>query len=171
MAENEDVATRIASRLSWPLSATMVRKAELDGLRGCEVYDAYDRRVLDGAGIAVARLSDGGLIARTDSGALDAVFSRCLAAGAPVATEAEMVARFSSNPGPLRVLHDDSLVTAQVLLRDAGQRFTPPEAVTEQGTRLIRFLAITETGTALFRIIGHVSGGKVAVEAEMLAPG
>ncbi|MBV9562061.1 MAG: hypothetical protein JOY90_16690 [Bradyrhizobium sp.] len=171
MAEGEDVATRIASRLSWPKSTTVVRKAELVGLRGCEVYDAYDRRVLDGAGVAVAWMSDGGLVARTDPGALDTVFSHCLQPSAPAATQAEIVARFAPNPGPLRVLHDDGLVAAQILLRNAGQRFRPPEAVTEQGTRLIRFLAITETGTALFRILGHVTGDKVTVEAEMLSPG
>jgi hypothetical protein len=170
MAEGEDIAALIASRLSWPPSASMVRPAALDGLHGCEIYDAYDRRVLDGASVAVARLSDGGLIASTDPKALETVFSRCVSASAPAATLAELLARFSQDPGPLRVVHDNSDVTAQILLRRSGQTFAPPEAVKDGNVRWIRFLGLSEDGAELYRVAARVTSDGIIVEAERLAP-
>jgi hypothetical protein len=170
MAGGEDIASQIASRLNWPSSAGVVRPATLDGLHGCNIYDAYDRRVLDGASVAIARLSDGGLIASTDPQAVQTVLSRCTLASTPGATLAELLARFSQNPGPLRVLHNNSDVTARILLRRSGQTFAPPKAVRDRKVLRIRFLGLSEDGTDLYRVEGRVTHDGVSIQAERLAP-
>ena len=168
MAEGEDIASLIASRLNWP--AGVVRPATLDGLHGCNIYDAYDRRVLDGASVAIARLSDGGLIASTDPQAVQTVLSRCTLASTPGATLAELLARFSQNPGPLRVLHNNSDVTARILLRRSGQTFAPPKAVRNRNVLRIRFLGLSEDGSDLYRVLGRATRDGVSIQAERLAP-
>jgi hypothetical protein len=170
MAEGDDIAALIAGQFNWPPSASVVRPAVLDGLHGCEIYDAFNRRVLDGASVAVARLNGGGLIASTDPKALETVFSRCVSASTPAATLAELLARFSQDPGPLRVLHDDGDVTAQILLRRSGQTFAPPEAVKDGDVLRIRFLGLSEDGADLYRVEARVAGDGVMVKAERQAP-
>jgi hypothetical protein len=171
IADSADIAALIAKRMSWPLSAGVVRRATLDQLHGCEVYDAWDRRVLDGQSVAVARLSDGALIARSDPRALDMVFTHCISTSTSAATLAELVARFTPNPGPLVVLHDDSRLVARMLLCESGQKFTPPEAVKEQNVLQVRFLGLAEDGAALYHLEARATADAVTVQAKRLAAG
>lgn len=139
---------------------------KLDGLNACKIYDAYDKRVLDGASIGVARLKDGSLIVGSETNALRDVFAKCVSPATPAGTLATLLVGFSRYAG-LRVLHDNSLGVARALLEEAGQKFAAPEIVTNRGGRVVRFLALSVDGSMIFRVEGHV-GKTVSVKAEQL---
>jgi hypothetical protein len=139
---------------------------KLDGVDACEIYDAYDKRVLDGASVGVARLKDGSLIVGSDANALNDVFARCVSPAAPAGTLAQLLVSFSRYAG-LRVLHDNSLGVARSLLDKAGQKFAAPEIVAERGGRLVRFLALSVDGSMIYRVEGHV-GSEVSLKVQRL---
>ena len=136
------------------------------GLEDCEIYDAYDKRVFDGASVGIARLKDGSLLLGSEANSLNNVFARCISPGTPAGTLATLLVTFSRYAG-LRVLHDSSLGVARALLEKAGQEFVSPEIVASQGGRVVRFLALSTDGSALYRVEGHI-GNQVAVNAERL---
>jgi hypothetical protein len=162
-----DIAAAIANRLNWPLLDAIIRQRPLNGLRNCEIYDAYDRRILDGASVGVARLSGGDLIVGTEPGALEAVFSGCVSAWTPAGALAELLVRFSDYAA-MRVLHDASVPFAQTRLDEAGRTFAPPEAIRDQHGLVVRFLALSMRGVRLYCVEGRVTNGEVSVSAERL---
>ena len=72
---HNNVVNTIAEKLNWSGHERSVRQLTLDGLTGCENYDAYDKRVLDGASVGVARMN-GGLIHGSDANALTDVYAK-----------------------------------------------------------------------------------------------
>jgi hypothetical protein len=160
------VVNAIAERLNWPVNKSSIRQLKLDGLEGCEIYDAYDKRVLDGASVGVARLKDGSLILGSEANALSNVFAKCTSPATPAGTLASLLISFSRYAG-LRVLHDNSLGVARALLRKAGQDFVAPEIVAGQGGQVVRFLALSIDGSVLYRVDGHI-GNRVTVKVERL---
>src|SRR5262245_655738 len=91
MGEIKDVVSTIAERLNWPAETSAIRLMSLDGLESCEIYDAYDKRVLDGVSIGVARLKDGSLIVGSEPEALQVVLAKCVSASTPAGTLAELL--------------------------------------------------------------------------------
>jgi hypothetical protein len=166
MGASNDVVSTIAKRLNWPVNKSSIRQMKLDGLENCEIYDAYDERVLDGASVGVARLKDGSLILGSEANALSNVFAKCISPATPAGTLATLLTSFSRYAG-LRVLHDNSLGVARALLKQAGQDFVAPEIVAGQGGRVVRFFALSTDGSVLYRVEGHI-GSQVTVNVERL---
>jgi hypothetical protein len=166
MGENYDVTAAVAEKLNWPVSESSVRQLQLAGLDGCEIYDAYDKRILDGASVGVARLADGSLIIGSEANALSDVFAKCVSPATPAGTLATLLVSFSRHAS-LHVLHDNSLRVAQTLLKKAGRDFAPPETFVHRDERVVRFLALSLDGSALYQVEGHI-GQRVTVRAERL---
>jgi len=164
VGESNDGINAIAKRLNWPVNKSSIRQLKLDGVEGCEIYEAYDKRVLDGASVGVARLKDGSLITGSEANAFSNVFTKCVSPTTPAGTLATLVVSFSRYAG-LRVLHDNSLGVARALLRKAGRDFAAPETFINQGERVVRFLALSSDGSALYRVEAHI-GTQLSVQAE-----
>lgn len=166
-ATRTDLASTIAQRFNWPVDKTSIRALKREGIQGCEIYDAYDERVLDGLSIAVAQLKDGSLIIGRDPDALDKVFARCISADTPVGTVAELLISFSKYRS-MRVMQDNSLGVGRDLLKKAGRKFAAPQVSVEQGTRVVRFFALSPDGLSLLQITGRI-GQRVTVEGKALS--
>lgn len=167
MTNSNDLVSTIAKRLGWPASQSYIKKHDLPGIHGCEIYYANDRRTFDGVNVGVARLQDDSLIVASEANALSDVFVKCVSSETPASTLAELLLRFSEYAG-LVVLHDNSLLGGRLLLKQAGLDFSPPESVAQRGNRLIRFFALSTDGSVLFRVEGHINK-QVSIKLERLA--
>lgn len=168
LAEGSDDASTIAHRLNWPVNKSAIRELKLEGVVGCEIYDAYDERVLDGLSIGVARLKGGSLIVGSEPEALDKVLDKCVASAAPPGTLAILMVSFSRYAG-LRVLtqQDISMGVGVDLLKKAGRQFAAPSISVEQGARVVRFFALAPDGSSLIEVKGRI-GKQVTIESKAL---
>jgi len=166
-AVRNDLSSTLAQRFNWPVDKTSIRELKWDGIDACQIYDAYDERVLDGLSIGVARLKDGSLIIGKDPDALDRVFARCISANTHVGTLADVLISFSQYRS-MRVLQDNSLGVGRDLLKKAGRKFAAPQVSVEQGTRVVRFFALSPDGLSLLQITGRI-GQRVTVEGRALS--
>lgn len=167
-AGGDDLASTIAQRLHWPPNRSSIQVFKWEGLDGCAIYDAHDQRVIDAAGVYVARLRDGSLIFSSEAKALDKVFTSCVSSATPAATLANLMAGFSRYAGMVVLVEDDSPSIGGDLLKKAGREFAAPEISVEQGARLVKFYALSFDDSTLFEIKGRI-GKQVTVKAKRLA--
>lgn len=167
MTNSNDLVNAIAKRLGWPASQSYIKKQDLHGLHACEIYFAHDMRSFGGGNVGVARLQDGSLVAASDANALNNVFAKCASSDTPADTLAELLVHFSEYAG-LVVLHDNSLLGARLLLKQAGLEFSAPKTVVHGDKRVVSFFALSLDGSALVRVEGHLDK-PVTIKVEQLA--
>jgi len=168
IACGDDLASTIAQRLHLPPNRSYIQEFKWEGLEGCAIYNTHDQRVLDAAGVYVARLRDGSLIFSSEAKALDKVFTSCVSSATPAATLANLMAGFSRYAGMVVLVEDDLPSIGDDLLKKAGRKFAAPGISVEHGARLVKFYALSIDGSTLFEIKGRI-GKKVTVKAMRLA--
>lgn len=159
LLRDNSVPAQIARHLGGVFSTFDVQPIPLEGLGDCEIYDAYDRRMLDGVSVGVARLKNGTLIANSDADALNRVFSHCVTDATPATTLAELITSFRF-AGAQTLRNDEGGYTREHL-RKSNTVFTPPEIIREGDTKAVRFLALGWDGEALLRIEARIKDSNV----------
>lgn len=158
-------ARQISDLTGIPRGDLQVLPVEVEGLAGCPVFDALDRRV-KGPGAATPVALVGGEWRRADDpGTAAQVLDACADTGTDAAVLADLIGTL--NPGArLDVVRELSSPLVDTMLRKAGREFAPPASRPVDRGVVVTFLALGPDGQSLHDVEATWHpGGELVVSA------